>query len=236
LTCLALYACLGPPTFSDSKPESNPLATKIASPTITNMPTPMTTEMPSPSPVETTNSAPASTTERQVPAGCSIYFNTATYQNNEYEVCTAYVVNAAEVALQGMYKFGNNSFDIPAQAARHHFETRFWGEPRQSVENEVATWPETDRVLGNSVEESVSAISVTVDLQDNRALLSTEESWKVTAPDGTVLHDDQLHVKDITMCSGKLPGHPLHEWMVVSRSRLPDFDCTGFDRANGIEP
>jgi len=64
--------------------------------------------------------------------------------------------------LQGFYKFGNNRTGFLADAARHHFETRYWGSPRKSIERDVDSWPQTGRVTGNKVEESIDLVSVVV--------------------------------------------------------------------------
>lgn len=167
---------------------------------------------------------------------CTPYFDTSRYRNHEYEVCTAYTANSAEVALQGFYKFGNNRAGYLADTTRHHFETRYWGEPRQSIERDVDSWPKTSRITGNRVKEDIDVISVSSSLKADRGLVQTRENWDVAAPNGEVLHHEPRHTKNITMCRGKLAGHLLHEWVVVKFARSPKFNCIAFDKRHGITP
>lgn len=167
---------------------------------------------------------------------CAPYFDTSRYTQHQYEVCTAYTGNSAGVALQGLYKYGNNRASYAADAAEHHFETRYFAKARQSIEAKVATWPRTSSLRGNQVLNSIHLRSLSSSLKDNRALLKTRESWKVRAPNGKLLYDEPSHTKNITMCKGKLPGHVLHAWFVVKFERAPNFDCKAFDRQNGLKP
>jgi hypothetical protein len=168
-------------------------------------------------------------------AGCKPYFNIHKYPDHEYEACTAYVVNSSEVALQGMYKFGNNSVSLITDGARHHFRTRFMGSPRQSVEKKVESWPQTNSLTGNRVHDSIRIRSVSSSLKQDRAIIKTRENWKVTNPGGNTLLKESGD-KNITMCRGRLPGHPLHSWFVVKFAREPRFDCVEFDREHQIAP
>lgn len=167
---------------------------------------------------------------------CAPYTDPARDTNHELEVCTAYMGNSAEVALQGIYKFGNNRASYLADGAKHHFETRYYAGPRQAVEKRVRSWPKTSSFTGNRVAEDVDLVSLSSNLQADRAVLKTRESWKVTSPDGKVLYREPRHNRDITMCRGRLAGHPLHEWFVVSYLRKPKYDCIGFDKHHGIKP
>jgi len=226
VTGLALAACsAGPKPSARNSVNTVPDKTEISTATTS----------------ESTSTTPTTLTTTTLPesvgfAGCAPYFDTSRYKNNEYEVCTAYIVNSANIALQGFYKFGNNRIGYVASAARHRFETRYWDEPRQTEKQQVDAWPQTDRFLGNEVEQSITLVSLSVNLPANKAVLQTQESWKVTAPDGTTLLNEPLHAQDVTMCRGRLPGHVLHSWMVVSHSQVPDFDCINFDRSHGIAP
>lgn len=168
-------------------------------------------------------------------ADCAPYFRTARYKNHEYEVCTAYIQNSAGIALQGFYKFGNNSRSYLSDAVRHHFETRFWGGPRQSAENEVDSWPITKQLSGNKVENHIKLVSLKSNLKANRAFVRTRESWEVSSK-GNTLHDEPEHTVNITMCRVKLPGHPLHAWVVALEERDPNIDCKDFAQNNGLEP
>jgi hypothetical protein len=206
-------------------------------------PAPETTVAPSTTAAPSTTLAPSTTQTRVTApapaeglAGCAPYFDTATFTNHEYEVCTAYVVNSADIALQAFYKLGNNSIGLSAETARSHFETRYYDQPRQAIEQEVASWPTTSGIFGNSVEQSVTVMSLSSNESQDRGVLQTQESWKVTAQNGTVLLDEPMKIKDITMCRGRLPGHPLHEWAVVENVQNPNFDCIGFDQTHGLEP
>jgi hypothetical protein len=174
--------------------------------------------------------------QREGLAGCLQFSDLKTYPNREYEVCTAYVTNSASIALQGLYKFGNNKVGYLADGARHHFETRYWGQPRADIEQRVDSWPTTTKLTGNKVKQSITLLALSSSLTDDRAILKTRESWRVTAPDGTVLLDEPLATREATMCRGRLPGHPLHEWVVVGQSADPNYDCIGFDNTNGLQP
>jgi len=230
LVGLTVAACTGGSTAGSS--ESTNAATEThrstqASPT----PTPTVTER-TPTPRPSPSNLPRTTGL----AGCARYFDVSKYQNHEYEVCTAYVGNAAEVALQGLYKFGNSRIGYLSNSARQHFETRYWDQPRQAIERRVDSWPKASNLAGNKVKETTELVSVAANLQADRGLVKTRESWKVTASDGNVLYDEPLITKNITMCRGQLPGHPLHEWVVARNSQIPDFDCIGFDKSHGLKP
>ncbi len=194
------------------------------------------TSTPRPSKSEEALPETSATTEAAEPglAGCKPYFDTAIYTNHEYEVCTAYVYNAGQVALQGFYKYGNNEVLYVADAARHHFENRYWEQPRETIEAAVDTWPKTSSVRGNTVAQTVTVQSLSANLEADRAVLQTRESWRVIQPDGTLLYNEPVHDKDVTMCRGRQPGHPLHEWVVVADSRISDYDCIGFNKTHGI--
>lgn len=224
---LALAACTAGP-----KPSAHNSTTTLPSKTEISAATTSTSTTPTPSTVTTATTLPKSTGF----AGCAPYFDTSRYKNNEYEVCTAYTVNSTTIALQGLYKFGNNHVGYVADAARHHFETRYWDQPRQIGEQLVESWPQTNSVLGNEVEQSVTLVSLSANLQADRAVLQTRQSWKVTNPTGAILLNEPLHTQDVTMCRGGLPGHPLHEWVVVSYSQAPDFDCISFNRSHNLSP
>ena len=167
---------------------------------------------------------------------CAPYFDTSHYRNHEGEVCTAYVANSAGVALQGFYKFGNNRRSYESGPARHHFRTRYYSGPRQAIERDVDSWPTTRSFFGNKVKESIDVVSVSSSLKADRGLVKTKESWRVIAPDGDVLHNEPRHTRNITMCRGKLPGHLLHEWVVVKLSRDPGYNCRAFDRRHDFAP
>jgi hypothetical protein len=162
--------------------------------------------------------------------------DTQKFQNNESEVCAAYVLNSAGVALRAYYALGNNRIGVIADAARQHFETRYFEHPRRDVEQDVDSWPKTDALTGNHVENSVAVQSVSSNLTQSRAFFETRESWKVSSPEGSVLHDEPAHPMAVTMCRGLLPGHILREWIVASDAAQPDFDCIGFDFSHGITP
>jgi hypothetical protein len=165
---------------------------------------------------------------------CTTYVSSSRYHNHEYEVCTAYVANSAEIALQGFYKFGNNKISYLADAARHHFETRYWQGPRNHIERDVDAWPKTGRITGNKVTEDIDVVSVSSNLRADRGLVQSRESWSVKAPSGKILHREARHTKNITLCRGKQSGHLLHEWVVVKFSRDPKFDCIAFNKEHGI--
>jgi hypothetical protein len=226
-TTLALAACTpkshesAPSSSATSLPSSAPTALKTSPPTATH----------SPSPTERSESPSG-----EGLAGCKPYFDLSKYHDHEYEVCTAYVANSAEIALQGLYKFGNSRYTALADTARHHFETRYWDGPRQTIEHEVDSWPKTWSVVGNEVDQSVDILSVTSDLKADRGLVHAQENWEVMSPDGSLLYSEPSHNKDITLCRGKLPGHILHEWVVVSFTANPTFDCIAFDTAHSLEP
>lgn len=167
---------------------------------------------------------------------CAPYFDTAKYRNHEYEACTAYIGNSASIALRGFYKYGNNRIGYLANPARHHFETRYWTGARQTIERDVNSWPETGNLTGNKVIVDVDLVSVSSNLKANRGLLKTQESWDVTSSKGRVLHHEPRHTKNITMCRGRLPGHPLHAWFVVKFVRDPSFNCIAFDKRHNIAP
>ncbi|HET9174425.1 MAG TPA: hypothetical protein VFN56_04035 [Candidatus Saccharimonadales bacterium] len=224
---LALAGCTS--SLPDHMPQSLP--------TISTVPE----TLPSPT-IAPSSVPPSSTTAPSTPAtesgleGCKPYFDLSQYTNHEYEVCVAYVSNAADIALQGYYKYGNNATSYVRDAAQHHIETRYWDQPRSIIEQRVASWPATSSITGNNVEESITVMNVTANLGADRGLLQTEEAWHVTAPNGTVLFSQPEHAGRITMCRGRLPGHILHEWVVVHFSAQPSFDCIGFDHTHGISP
>lgn len=166
---------------------------------------------------------------------CAPYFDLSRFRNHQYEVCSAYVGNSAEVALQGFYKFGNNRAGYLAAPSRHHFETRYWAGPRQAIEREVDSWPKTSAFTGNSVEENINVVSVSSNLRANRGLVKTRESWRVSSG-GSVLHDEPEHTRNVTMCRGKLPGHFLHEWVVAKLVSDPNYNCIAFDKRHGLKP
>lgn len=167
---------------------------------------------------------------------CAPYFDTSRYHNHEYEVCTAYIANSAEIALQGFYKYGNNRVSYLADAARHHFKTRYWAGPRRTIEREVDSWPTTRGFTGNRVREDIDLVSLSSNLKADRGVLRTRENWRVTSPTGRILHDEPRHIRNVTMCRGRLPGHPLHAWFVVKFSRDPSFDCITFDKRHNLQP
>jgi hypothetical protein len=198
-----------------------------------------TTSKPAPTKATSPTKTPPATSGHRKPeglAGCLPYTDLSKYKNHEYEVCTAYIANSAEIALRGFYKYGNSRVGYLADAAKHHFETRYWQKPRRAIERDVASWPKSSSLLGNDTDVSITLRSLSSNLSADRALLKTRESWQVTSPDGKVLHNEPLHKKEITMCRGKLPGHPLHEWVVVSPSLRPNYDCIGFDKAHNLAP
>lgn len=219
-----------------------PTSTVIATTNVEITFAPTTTVEITPTATTTADTVPLSTTPSSNPSGdpnllgCAPYFDITRYENHEYEVCVAYIANAAEIALQGFYKYGNSEIDYLSDGARHHFETRYFDQPREAIEQEVDSWPRVSNIMGNKVEETITLASLSSNLQANRALIQTQESWRVTGSDGEVLYEEPLGIKDITMCRGQLPGHPLHEWFVVSNTQIPDFDCIGFDKANGLTP
>lgn len=167
---------------------------------------------------------------------CAFYFDKSRYRNHEYEVCTAYIANSAQIALQGYYKFGNNRIGFLAAPAKHHFETRYWAGPRRSIEHEVNSWPKTSNFTGNKVKQDVDLVSVSSNLKADQGLVQTRESWRVIDSKGKVLHNEPRHTRNITMCRGQLPGHPLHAWVVVKFSRDPQFNCIAFDKSHDLNP
>lgn len=231
---IALAACS--PEASNDSPEAAPSSSQyISTPaTATTSETPTVSTPTHPATPNPTHSVQP--TPREGIAGCAPYFDTEKYREHQYEVCTAYVANSAEIALQGAYKYGNNRVGYLATPAMHHFETRYWLEPRKNIEQRIAAWPQTSALRGNRVEQSVTVLSVTSDHSADRGVVQTRESWRVTSSDGRELYNEPLHTQEVTMCRGKLPGHPLHLWVVVSYSSQPHFDCIGFDQSNGLEP
>lgn len=252
LVCLSLTGCLSSgsnkdvaasgsarPSVLSSSPVAGPSPTETlpeaATPSVRPAPqSPEATASATPD-VAAAVTAPASTGAEGI-ASCRPYFDVSRYRNHEYEACTAYVVNASEIALQGFYKFGNNRIGYLSGAARHHFATRYWAGARQTIESRVDAWPKAANLTGNRVEMAVTVLSLSSNLKQDRALLQTQESAMVTDKSGRLVYNQALQTKAATICRGTLPGHPLHEWFVVSSSRQPNFDCLGFDRANGLKP
>jgi hypothetical protein len=167
-------------------------------------------------------------------AGCLPYFDVKAYVNHEYEVCTALVFNAESVALQAFYKYGNNRVSYLSAPARHHFETRYFDQLRESVESQVDSWPKTSKLTGNKVKEDIYVQSVSSNLGLDRGLVTTQERWSVTSPDGSQLLNTPLQNRAFTLCRGQQPGHPLHEWVVVKNQIDKNFDCINFNRINGF--
>lgn len=215
---------------------ANPVATHSTLASTPTFSTPSALSEPNITPSPSPPSPKAATTAPSGLLGCKPYFDTATYRDHQYEVCTAYVSNSATIALQAFYKYGSHRFSYLSAPARHHFETRYYNEPRSSIERRVDSWPRITSLKGNKVEQDIRVNSVTSSLAADRGLVQTQEQWQVYSPDHTLLYHEPLHTQDITMCRGRLPGHPLHEWVVVSFQREPEFDCIGFDQANGLEP
>lgn len=152
-------------------------------------------------------------------ADCAAYLNPARYHNHEYEVCTAYVANSAEVALQGYYKFGRSPRLARANLARHHFESRYFNGPRRIIEKRVNSWP----VSENDVSEDIDITGLSVSLNANRALVTTREDWLVAADNGRTLYQEHNRRHEITMC--KIEGLVLHKWVVVKFTKDPNFNC-----------
>lgn len=242
LVCLSVTGCFGP--GSSKAYSSSSMRPSVASSPSMAAPTPLETLSETAAPGVTVTESPNSMTTNTNPqrdgltglAGCKRYFNLSKYRNHEYEACTAYVSNASTVALGGLYKFGNNRIGYLSGAARHHFETRYWGDARQMIESRVDDWPKVSNLTGNRVHMNLSVLSLSSNLKKDRALLQTQEAAMVTEKHGQVIYDEASQTKDVTLCRGTLPGHPLHEWFVVSYSREPDFNCVGFDKANGLKP
>ena len=222
LLSVALSGCVdsGPSTRASAEPRPTPPRSSVSAQALPN--------------VSVTSEAVVARPEGLL--GCKPYFDKSRYQNHEYEVCTAYIANSSQIALRGFYKFGNSRVGYVATPARHHFETRYYGTPRRHIEREVDGWPKGVGLTGNDVDASMTLMSLSSGLAADRAVLTTKESWTVTANDGRVLHNEPMHSKEVTMCRGRLPGHPLHEWVVVSYSAQPDFNCIGFDKAEGLAP
>lgn len=235
LVCLTLTGCISSGSNKDASSDSSSRHPATSASAFAE-PTPTQSAPETNPPDVTVTGTPTEANGAEGLLGCKQYFNLSKYPDHEYEACTAYVVNSAEIALQAFYKFGNSRIGYQADAARHHFETRYWGDARQTVENEVDAWPKTSNLTGNMVDMNVTVLSLTSNLKADRAILQTQESLMVTEKRGVVLHNESSDAKDVTMCRGALKGHPLHEWFVVSYNHQPDFDCIGFDKSNGLQP
>lgn len=231
LAGLTLVACTG---STKPSPDARNSVTTLPSTSFSTAPAPTIIQTPAaPQPrMSTFTTQPRSTGL----AGCVPYFDKSIYKNHEYEVCSAYIGNVASAALRAYYKFGNNTRSYLADTSRQHLETRYWDSPRQQVEQSVNSWPKTSQFFGNHVETSISLNSLTSNLAADRALVQTVESWQVTQPSGGTLRNEPLHTKDSTLCRGRLPGHPLHEWFVVSEMQVPNFNCRAFDVAHNLKP
>jgi hypothetical protein len=131
------------------------------------------------------------------------------WQNHEFEVCVAYYMNSSYGARLPFYEAGTNPSPAWARLATYRLESRYAGQARALLENQIAAWPRGDVQVGLP---HISIKSVNASLTNNTAILETVESWSVKTLDGQPLfiEDSQPHV----IMMQQVPGLFLRKWVV----------------------
>lgn len=165
---------------------------------------------------------------------CGKYLLNPSYKNHEFEVCTAYTIDAAGYQELGVefggltpyYGFGNSPSSVKRDLVRHHFETRYWLSARNQIEARVGNWQPGD----NLVDNSIVVRGLVASLPANRAIVRTTESWRVEDGDANIVYQEKNKDHNSTMCRIKERGFPhfLHEWVVVANTAQPRFKCNKF--------
>ncbi|HET6924330.1 MAG TPA: hypothetical protein VFH39_00685 [Candidatus Saccharimonadales bacterium] len=145
-----------------------------------------------------------------IDTGSTTWQTCAHYTNHVYEVCSAYILNAAHADLQPYYKYVHDPNSSVAGFVSYRLGSRYTGGAQRLITQRVANWPSgVNEVDG----PDIRILSVTSSLQHNRATLATEESWTVRSASGAVLYQEN-HVRH-TVTMARVPSYLLHKWVVT---------------------
>lgn len=132
------------------------------------------------------------------------------YEGRAYEVCTAYVGNSSLLALVPYYKWANSSNPARAVAVTNRLRSRYYGAARRLIAGRVNGWPAGENKVSIPL---FTILSVSSDLEHNRAILRTRETWRVrTKSNGRTIYREIGRPHRITM--KRVQGLVLHKWVV----------------------
>jgi hypothetical protein len=169
--------------------------------------------------------APSATAEvsTQIDSSTAAQAACARFSQHEYEVCFAYLVNDTLLARVPFYQGSRSQApgyyhailegcvgQTLGEAAKCRLWSRYYDPARAALEQQVAGWPgDVDVDFPR-----VSIVAVQSDLGTNTAIIQTQETWRVTAADGTVLFAENNQPHTITL--RRVQGLALHKWVVIS--------------------
>jgi hypothetical protein len=140
-----------------------------------------------------------------------------------YEACFAYAFNDSAVALRNYYRLVQSPNRLQAEDANEDLLYRFRGDAMWQIVQRARSWPAG---VNDVSIPKISIVSAAASLASNRALLTTRESWRVTAPNGRLLFAQTNQLRRVTMC--RIQGKLLHIWVVVKFTADPTFNCLKF--------
>ena len=142
---------------------------------------------------------------------------------HEYEVCSAYTLNASIEARLPFYKFSRSQSPGYYQAVQEsctgrtlgsavvcRMHSRYYGSARAYLGRQARGWP----VKVKASLPRIRILSVRSSLSGGTAILHTRETWLVKSPKGKRLFGETNHLHVIRM--RVVQGLLLHKWVVTS--------------------
>lgn len=158
---------------------------------------------------------------------CRKYYFDPRAQEQEYEACIAYTIDALGYreervhygGLVGYFSFANSPNQAARAAVKSTFESMYDLDARREIEEQVQSWP--DGV--NYVDNLVTVSDLRVDLTQNRAVIKTEETWLVINESGEELlkEESERHVSTLCRIPVKAGRWLLSRWIVVANEEAP---------------
>lgn len=131
------------------------------------------------------------------------------FKNHEYEVCTAYVLNASLETLWPYYAYNTSGNSTLAGFVTYRLGLRYTGQAHDVLTQRVASWPQGSHDVAVP---DIDIVSVDSNLSADTATLQTKESWLVTDGGGHVIYQENATPHAITM--HRVPSYVLHKWVV----------------------
>lgn len=127
----------------------------------------------------------------------------------QWEICTAYTVNASLTARYPYYQAADSSDQHLASAARDRLGSRYTGRAFDILATQTQSWPTNITVQLPIIR--ISHIDIAADGQT--ATLATRETWRVTDRDNQPRFEEKDKPHIITLA--KIPGVVLEKWVVT---------------------
>jgi hypothetical protein len=206
LLVITTAACSAGSSDSSQTSSASPAHTSAAAPKATR-----TTVAPPPDDAATNDPETASPAELKALTDQTCH----TFKGEVLWACGAYVLDSIYTARLPLYQFGTSTNVTAASVFRKRFEYRYEGDARQSIENQITSWPAPRLLAVDPPHIRISSLNFS---NGGRTVkLETIETWHVVTTGEKPVFTEEGKKHTVIM---ERAAHGLPRWVVTRITNL----------------